>query len=172
MAGIDLKRTISNDIVQIYNTFGIEIARSVLLREISSAYSSAGSEVNYQHVEMIVDQMTLTGGINSIDRHGLSRSDADPLARASFEKPIEQLWNAAIFGESDSMKSISARIMAGQVGRVGTGFPDIILNVEMLENAEYVESEYGKKYTEIRTENITNDILNKEDDDDDLFMPA
>jgi DNA-directed RNA polymerase II subunit RPB1 len=173
LVGIDLKRTISNDIVQIYNTFGIEIARSVLLKEIATAYSSQGApDVNYQHMEIIVDMMTMTGGINSIDRHGLNRSDGEALARASFEKPVEQLWNAAIFGESDNMKSVSARIMCGQVGRIGTGFPDIILNVEMLENAEYVESEYGKKYTEIRTENITNDILNKEVEDDDMFMPA
>ena len=39
----------------------------------------------------------------------------------------------------------------------------------MIEKADYIESEYGKKYTEIKTENITSDILNKENDD--VFMP-
>jgi DNA-directed RNA polymerase beta' subunit len=51
--GIDLNRTISNDIVQVYNTFGIEVARSVLLKEIFTAYSTQGQEVNYQHITIM-----------------------------------------------------------------------------------------------------------------------
>lgn len=172
LLGIDLKRTISNDIVQIYNTFGIEMARSVLLKEITEAYSTQGApDVNYQHIEIIVDQMTYTGSINSIDRHGLSKSDADPLSRASFERPVEQLWSAAVFGESDNMKGISARIMAGQVGRVGTGICDLLLNVDMIERAEYVETAYDKKYIEIRTDNVADDIMNKNEEDENMFMP-
>nr|YP_010806469.1 DNA-dependent RNA polymerase 2 subunit Rpb1 [Bodo saltans virus] len=167
--GIDLNRTISNDIVQVYNTFGIEIARSVLLKEIFTAYSTQGQEVNYQHIAIIVDQMTMTGAINSIDRHGLNKSDSDPLSRASFEKPVEQLWNAAIFHEDDNIKGVSARIMCGQVINGGTGYCDIMLDHEMLEKVDYVESDYAKKFTELKTETTTADILNK--DNDDVFMP-
>jgi DNA-directed RNA polymerase II subunit RPB1 len=169
--GIDLNKTISNDIVQIYNTFGIEVARAVLMKEIATAYTTQGGEVNYQHIKIIVDQMTMTGSINSIDRHGLNKSDADPLSRASFEKPVEQLWNAGVFGETDHCKGVSSRIMAGQVIRGGTGYCDLILNTNMLEKGEIVESEFDKQYTEIQTDNIATDILKKEDDDDGVFMP-
>jgi DNA-directed RNA polymerase II subunit RPB1 len=170
MNGIDLNKTIANDIVEMYNTFGIEIVRSLLMSEISNAYSLAGGEVNLQHIEIIVDQMTMTGSINSIDRHGLSKSDADPLSRASFEKPVEQLWTAALFGEVDSMHGVSSRIMVGSVIKGGTGYCDLILNTEMIENAEYEESEYDKKYEEVKVENITTDIL-KKGEDENVFMP-
>ncbi len=172
MNGIDLNKTISNDIVEVYNTFGIEIARALLMTEISNAYFYAGGEVNPQHIEIIVDQMTMTGSINSIDRHGLSKSDADPLSRASFEKPVEQLWAAALFGEIDHMHGVSSRIMTGACIKGGTGFCDLLLNTEMIENAEYEENEYDKKYEEVKTENITADILKKADTHDDgVFMP-
>jgi DNA-directed RNA polymerase II subunit RPB1 len=168
--GIDLNKTVANDIVEMYNTFGIEIARTLLMTDIAKAYSSAGGEVNLQHIEIIVDQMTMTGSINSIDRHGLSKSDADPLSRASFEKPVEQLWTAALFGEVDNMNGVSSRIMAGSVIKGGTGYCDLILNTEMIENAEYEESEYDKKYEEVKVENITSDIL-KKGEDENVFMP-
>jgi DNA-directed RNA polymerase II subunit RPB1 len=173
LMGIDLKRTISNDIVQIYNTYGIEIARSILLKEITMAYSTqGGGEVNYQHIEIIVDQMTSSGSINSIDRHGLSKSDADPLARAAFEKPVEQLWNAAVFNESDAIKGVSARIMVGRTIGSGTGACDLLLNVDMIEKNEYIDTGYDKKYSEIRVDTVTNDILSRKDEiDDDTFMP-
>jgi DNA-directed RNA polymerase beta' subunit len=156
-----------------YNTFGIEIARALLFTEISMAYSAAGGEVNPQHIEIIVDQMTMTGSINSIDRHGLSKSDADPLSRASFEKPVEQLWKAALFGEVDNMNGVSSRVMAGLCIKGGTGYPELILNTEMIENADFEESEYDKKYEEIKTENITADIVKKaeNDEDENVFMP-
>ena len=35
--------------------------------------------------------MTNLGFITSIDRHGVNKLDTDPLSRASFEMPIEQL---------------------------------------------------------------------------------
>lgn len=169
--GIDLNRTLANDIVGMYETFGIEIARSLLLTEISEAYSAAGGAVNPQHIEIIVDQMTMSGSINSIDRHGISKSDVDPLSRASFEKPVEQLWKSALFGESDHMNGVSSRIMAGLCIKGGTGYCDLVLNTEMIENADYEESELDKKYEEIKTENITADIVKKAHEDENVFMP-
>ena len=86
------------------------------MSEISNACSLAGGEVNIIHIQIIVDQMTMTGGLTSIDRHGLTKSDAGPLSRASFEKPVEQLWTAALFGEIDHMNGILYwdRIVSGK----------------------------------------------------------
>lgn len=182
-ADIDLSKTISNDIVQVMNVFGLEIAKAVLMKEIATAYSTQGGEVNHQHIKIIVDQMTVSGSINSIDRHGLNKSDATLLSRASFEKPVEQLWNAAMFGESDNCKSVSARIMIGQAIRGGTGYCELLLNTKMFEESEFSENEHDNKYVEITTDNIAADILKKNkkienkdendnaENDDDVFMP-
>src|SRR5690606_14290832 len=96
LIGVDLTRTTTNHIVEAYELFGIEVARSVLMFEIIKGFERAGGNVNYQHVEIIVDQMTYLGMINSIDRHGMNRSENDPLARASFEKVSEQVINASV----------------------------------------------------------------------------
>jgi len=168
--GIDLTRTVSNHVMDMYNIFGIEIARSVLLREITSAYENAGSEVNYQHISITVDQMTSSGAINSLDRHGMNKSENDPLSRASFEKTVEQLTIAAVYGESDNMRGVSSRIMAGAVVKGGTGYCDLELDTEMIEKSEYLEdTDYSKKFTELHTGTLASDII--KNNDDDIFMP-
>jgi len=168
--GIDLNKTITNNIMDVYETFGIEIARAVLMKEITGAYSNAGGEVNYQHVTMIVDQMTSMGTINSIDRHGMNKSDSDPLARASFEKTVEQLLIASVYGETDYMRSVSSRIMTGAVIKGGTGFCEIEFDTELVEKSEHVDGiDYMKKFTELHENTLAKDIIEKKDDD--IFIP-
>jgi DNA-directed RNA polymerase II subunit RPB1 len=170
LIGIDLHRTISNHVMEIYETFGIEMARGVLLREIVNAYERAGGEVNYQHVSMIADQMTATGSINSVDRHGMNKSDSDPLSRASFEKTVEQLLIASVYGETDYMRGVSSRIMAGAVIRGGTGYCELELDTEMIEKSEYIEGiDYTKKFTELNKGTLAEDIIKKKNDD--IFIP-
>ena len=55
-----------------------------------------------------------------------------------WKKPVERLNNAAVFGETDYMKSISARIMAGMPIQGGTGLCNLILWYKMIEQSEYV----------------------------------
>ena len=170
LTGIDLNKTISNHVIDMYNIYGIEIARAILLREIANAYERAGGEVNYQHITMIVDQMTATGTINSIDRHGMNKIDNDPLSRASFEKTIEQLLIASVYGETDYMKSVSSRIMAGTVIKGGTCYCELELDTEMIEKSEYIENiDYTKKFTELNKGNLAEDIIKKKNDD--IFIP-
>lgn len=169
--GINLTKTISNNVIEMYNTFGIEIARAVLLREIFNAYEKSGGEVNCQHVSMIVDQMTATGQINSIDRHGMNKSDNDPLSRASFEKTVEQLLIAAVYGETDHMKGVSSRIMVGAVVEGGTGYCGLELDTEMIEKSEYLESsEQTKKFTELNKGTLADDIIKKKEKKN-IFIP-
>jgi DNA-directed RNA polymerase II subunit RPB1 len=119
---------------------------------------------------MMVDQMTSTGTINSVDRHGMNKSDSDPLCRASFEKTVEQLLIASVYGEVDHMRGVSARIMAGQVIKGGTGYCDLELDTEMIEQSEYIEEmDYSKKFTELSKGTLAEDIMKKENDD--IFMP-
>jgi DNA-directed RNA polymerase beta' subunit len=169
--GIDALNTICNDIVEVYNTFGIEIARTRLMRELSMAYENAGHAVNYQNLSLLVDIMTNSGTIMSIDRHGMNKSDTDPLSRASFEKAVEQLRTAAVFNETDYMRGVSSRVMAGLVIKGGTGFCDVLLDTNTIEKSEYTEdTNVYKPYTEITSGNIATDIINK--DNSEIFIPA
>lgn len=169
ITGIDLTRTMTNNVVEMYNTFGIEIARSILLNEIYEAYKSAGGEVNYQHIEITADQMTTTGKINSIDRFGMNKSDNDPLSRASFEKTVEQLLIAAVHGETDHMRGVSSRIMVGSIIKGGTGYCELELDTDMIEKSEYIEGFDIEKQVEIDKNTLANDIIKRNDDN--VFIP-
>ena len=102
--GIDNTRLRCNDIGTIYKLYGIEAARNILSFELETTFNAAGaSDINYNHMSLLVDFMTHTGDITSIDRHGLGKLDMDPMSKASFEKTMEHFVNAAIFNESDNL---------------------------------------------------------------------
>ena len=79
--GVDSTRTISNDIYEMYETFGIEAAKNILMREIKEVMIGAGSYVNYRHLSLLVDIMTNRGYLMSIDRFGINRGNIGPLAK-------------------------------------------------------------------------------------------
>ena len=73
--------------------------------------------------------MTNKGYINTIDRHGMNKSETGPLAKCSFEETDDQLTKAAIFSHVDQMDSIAASLIMGQLGKFGTGMVE--LDMEM-----------------------------------------
>lgn len=166
--GVDLTRTYCNDIITTFEMFGIEAARTLIIKEITSVFAANGSAVNHQHVSIFGDLMTNVGSLTSIDRHGLNKLDTDPLARASFEKTVEQLITAAVFNEIDHMKSVSSRIMAGLCIKGGTGLCNLVLDRDLLENSEYtidIGQLYKKTYDDIIP------TQNKQEVDTDVFIP-
>eukprot|EP00762_Andalucia_godoyi_P007867 ANDGO_01232.mRNA.1 DNA-directed RNA polymerase II subunit 1 len=118
---VDPRKTTSNDIVEIFECLGIEGARGALLRELRKVIEFDGSYVNYRHLAILCDVMTAHGQLMSITRHGINRSDAGPLMRASFEESVEILCEASAFGEVDRLKGLSGNIMLGQLAPLGTG---------------------------------------------------
>ena len=170
LVGIDIYNTISNDIVDVYKHFGIEIARTRLLRELYDAYDRAGQSVSYTNISVLIDIMTSNGILMSIDRHGMNKSDTDVLGRASFERAVDQILTAGVFGETDHMRGVSSRVMAGLVIKGGTGYCDVILDTNAIEKSEY--SEETNKYrthVEIITDAVAKDIM--KNDTGDMFIP-
>ena len=161
--GIDLNRTYCNEVNETFKCLGIEAARSSLLKELYQVYSD--HNVNFHHLSILIDVMTNSGTFTSIDRHGINKLDTDPLSRASFEMPIEQLLKAAQFGEIDHMRSVSSRICAGRVISGGTGLCSLLLDVDYVMNSEYVEDQDAVERSEfnlIEKNNIINDIMSRE----------
>tara|TARA_B110000305_G_C19230765_1_gene535100 strand:- start:327 stop:860 length:534 start_codon:yes stop_codon:yes gene_type:complete len=124
---VDSVRTISNDIIEIYELFGIEAARQALYNEIDDILNQS-TNVNHRHIALLVDTMTCKGYMLSIDRHGINRSDIGPLAKCSFEETSDILIKAGIFAELDKIHGVSANIMLGQISKSGTGDTQIIMD--------------------------------------------
>lgn len=166
--GVDLTRTYCNDIIMTYEMFGIEAARNLIIKEITNVFFTNASPVNHQHISIFGDLMTNVGTLTSIDRHGLNKLDTDPLARASFEKSVEQLITAAVFNEVDHMKSVSSRIMAGLCIKGGTGLCNLVLDRDLLENSEYTV-DIGQLYNKTFDDIVP--TQSKQEVDTEVFIP-
>lgn len=172
--GIDHLRTKINDVDTVYKMYGIEAARKIIIDELLTTFNAGGSDsLNHAHVAVLVDMMTYSGEVISIDRFGLNKVDNDPLSRASFEKTMEHFINAALFSETDKLKSISSRIAIGRVIPGGTGAFDIILDTEKLKNSEYIENETGGRTTFVflDKELLFEDLIKNGFNDHNLFIP-
>ena len=167
---IDHNRSYCNDIRAIYKYYGVEAARSALIKELSSVYSE--HSVSYHHIGLLVDFMTNTGKITSINRHGLNKLRRDTFAKASFETPIDQFLKAAIYNEVDTISNVSSQIITGRVITGGTGLAQLTLDTDLIENSEYIEDlSLGDRSSFMRLElnEILEDVMGKSIDG--IFMP-
>jgi DNA-directed RNA polymerase subunit A" len=138
---LDHYKTISNNVIEIFEIFGIEAARQSLLNELKMVLSFDGSYVNYRHLTVLVDTMTCRGSLTSVTRHGINRIDSGALTKSSFEETVEVLTEAAAFGELDALKGISDNIMLGQLVPCGTGVMDVYYDVDMRPDEKVITHE-------------------------------
>lgn len=125
--GVDSTRFFSNDIHEILDIFGIEAARIALFDEFTLVFKD--TPIDYHHMMILVDSMTYPGFVLKVDRNGMSKNTENGvLAKSSFEETAKHLFNAAILGEVDNMKGISANIMFGQKPPCGTGLVEILVD--------------------------------------------
>ncbi|KAL3958875.1 hypothetical protein ACCO45_007037 [Purpureocillium lilacinum] len=141
--GVDASRTYTNDLWQIVEVFGIEAARSALVKELTNVLAFDGSYVNHRHIALLVDVMTYRGSISAVTRHGINRADTGALMRCSFEETVEILLEAAATGELDDCRGISENVMLGQMAPMGTGNFEVLLDPKMLETVISDNSRMG-----------------------------
>ena len=130
---VDESRVVSNDIVEVYKTLGIEAARMAIFREIGTVFTRY---INYRHLSLLLDTMTFQGKLSAINRQGINRTDAGPLRHCSFEETVDRLFKAAVFSELDLTRGVSEALMLGRQITMGTGFFDLYLNEKMLDQED------------------------------------
>ena len=121
-------KTYSNDIQEVYRTLGIEAARQCVFNELEEAFEDA-SYINYHHLSILCDRICATKKMVSVFRHGINNDDIGPIAKASFEETPEMFLRAARHAELDLMTGVSANVMCGQEGYFGTGFFQVMLDI-------------------------------------------
>ena len=128
---INVNKTFSNDIQEVYKVLGIEAARMCIHNELIECYEQAG-KINFHHTTMLCDRICATQKMVSIFRHGINNDDIGPIAKASFEETPEMFLRAAKHAELDLMTGVSANVMCGQEGYFGTGAFQVLLNHEKI----------------------------------------
>jgi len=153
---IDVQRTVTNDILEFHEIFGIEATRELILKELGQVFKD--KHPNPRHIQMLADIMTYRGILMQIERHGMNKNpEVGPIAKASFEEVMNILTNSAVFAESDNMKGVSSNILAGQFCKNGTNSFEIFMDQEKLME-EVPDNDYLiDDTTNVKPENI--DIL-------------
>jgi len=140
---IDANRTISNDIVEVFNVLGIEAARQTIYNELVDVIEFDGTYINSHNFSLLCDRMTFTSKMISIFRHGINNDNIGPIAKASFEETPEMFLKAARHAELDTMRGISANVMCGQEGFYGTSAFQVVLNIDEMKELEEVSQYEG-----------------------------
>ena len=154
---IDVNRTVSNDIQEIYRTFGIEAARNAIFQELTEVIEFDSTYINYHHLSMLCDRMCYKSKMISIFRHGINNDDIGPIAKASFEETPEMFLKAARHAELDQMRGVSANVMCGQQGYFGTSAFHVLADINALMEQEPVEDdeEDGEKVIDNAFEGVS-----------------
>ena len=123
--GIDLSRLYCNDIHQVYENYGVEAARALIIHEIMEVVRSQGLSINERHVLLIADIMTYIGETRGMTRYGIVADKMNVLTKASFETALKHVAKGAIMHERNNLNTITENVMTNQMVYVGTGMPKI-----------------------------------------------
>ncbi len=118
---VDVYRSYTNDIFEIYKVFGIESARELLVREIAEVYKKSGIPVDLRHILLLVDAMCYDGEVLGVVRTGIISTKKSPFARAAFEQTEKVLFNSALYGEEEEFEGVVENVMAGLPINIGVG---------------------------------------------------
>lgn len=124
--GVEFRSAISNSIMEVAQTLGIEAAREMIIREIQATMQGHGIGIDPRHSKLLADNMTYRGRVLGYTRHGMSKMKESALMLASFERTADHLFEAAYYGQKDPIAGVSESIISGTPIRLGTGFFDLL----------------------------------------------
>ena len=125
---VEMTTAMTNDMWEIYNTLGIEATRQYLIEELGVIMAG----INPCHSKLLVDKMTHNGTIASISRYAMRGEGSGALSKASFEETLDNLLNAAVYGEKECTDGVSASIICGKLGKFGTGVCELRIDIGKL----------------------------------------
>ncbi|CAG0893529.1 unnamed protein product, partial [Darwinula stevensoni] len=119
--GVDYRRTVTNNIMEMERLLGIEAASEAIIREMQYTISSHGIKIDPILLMLLADAMACKGEVFGITRFGISKMKFSTLMLASFEQTGDHLFEAAIRNWKDAIKGVSESIIIGAPISMGTG---------------------------------------------------
>jgi hypothetical protein len=134
---VNKRFTYSNNVNEIYEIFGIEAARNMLLREFAHTLVSDGSiPIDPRHIAMVVEFQTNQGLLNPATYIGIQRQPTGPLSKASFERSMNTFFSGALYSRPEPVTNISTSIMTGRPARIGPGIVELQVDKEAIQEIE------------------------------------
>ncbi|XP_048242877.1 DNA-directed RNA polymerase III subunit RPC1-like [Haliotis rufescens] len=128
--GVKGTDTTSNNTFEVMKTLGVEAARTTIMNEIVYTMVNHGMSIDIRHVMLLADLMTFKGEVLGITRFGLAKMKDSVLMLASFEKTADHLFDAAYYGQTDSINGVSECIIMGIPMTIGTGLFKLLYRAE------------------------------------------
>lgn len=119
--GVVGTQTTSNHVIEAQKVLGIEAARQTIMNEIKYTMEKHGMNIDPRHVMLLGDIMTYKGEVLGITRFGVAKMKDSVLMLASFEKTMDHLFDASLYGKQDSIDGVSECIIMGVPAPLGTG---------------------------------------------------
>lgn len=119
--GINSYETLSNDLLEVEKSLGIEAARSMIIKEVEFIMGKHGIKVDHRHILLLADTMSCRGEILGITRFGIGKMHSSTLMLASFEQTADYLFNSAVCGMEENIGGVSESIILGIPISLGTG---------------------------------------------------
>ncbi len=138
---VDPQKCRSNNVHEIYKLFGIEAAQQFLVEEFQEACTTA---VSLRHLQVMTEWMCSSGRLSSVNRFGQEISKIGPLAKASFEQPLDAFVKAASTAQLEVITGVSASIATGNLPKIGTGSFQMVLDVNKLMEAVPIVEEKSR----------------------------
>jgi DNA-directed RNA polymerase subunit A' len=128
--GIDTSRITTNNVYEVWQTLGIEAARTALVKEITNTLEEQGLEVDTRHIMLVADLMTSKGYLQQIGRHGIAGTKTSVLARAAFEITVPTIARASLEGQIETLRGVTENVIVGATVPVGTGMVELYMMVK------------------------------------------
>src|SRR5919112_54223 len=128
--GVDTSRITTNNVYEVWQTLGIEAARTALVKEITNTLEEQGLEVDTRHIMLVADLMTSKGYLKQIGRHGIAGTKTSVLARAAFEITVPTIAKASLEGQVETLRGVTENVIVGATVPVGTGMIDLYMSVK------------------------------------------
>ena len=159
---IDYTRTYSNDIREMYDCLGIEAARQNILNEFNEVMEASDAYVNYHHLSILCDRMTVKAELVPMFRSGIMNDDIGTISKGTYEMHTEVFLDASRHGDFDQMRGVSANVMCGQPGYYGTNSFSLLLDLKAMEMIKDVdvaeERSISEHFANIQKEDVKCDI--------------
>jgi DNA-directed RNA polymerase subunit A' len=115
---IDLYKTTTNDIWELYNTAGIEAVRLHIIDELGKDGS-----INHSHIKLIADHICHTGTLIPVNRYGNRQATSGVLTRASYEETCKTIIDGASNEETEYPDmNVSSSIICGKAPNIGSNY--------------------------------------------------
>jgi DNA-directed RNA polymerase subunit A' len=128
--GVDTSRITTNNVYEVWQTLGIEAARTALVKEITNTLEEQGLEVDTRHIMLVADLMTSKGYLQQIGRHGIAGTKTSVLARAAFEITVPTIAKASLEGQVETLRGVTENVIVGATVPVGTGMVDLYMRMK------------------------------------------